>query len=111
MACSSIIHPAIIHCASVPRDSLAGLIALRYNTTVEALKRLNGLTGDLIQVGQVLKIPAPQTGGYFEYTVRAGDTLWLLSRRFDTTVDAIKNLNGLSGDMLSIGQVLRIPER
>ena len=91
-------------------DSL-WLIALRYNTTVEALKRLNGLTGDLIQVGQVLKIPAPQTGGYFEYTVRAGDTLWLLSRRFDTTVDAIKNLNGLSGDMLSIGQVLRIPER
>ena len=91
-------------------DSL-WLIALRYNTTVEALKRLNGLTGDLIQVGQGLKIPAPQTGGYFEYTVRAGDTLWLLSRRFDTTVDAIKNLNGLSGDMLSIGQVLRIPER
>lgn len=53
--------------------------------------------------------PNPDTGGSFLYTVRSGDTLWLLSRRFGTTVDAIKRLNGLSGDNLQIGQVLRIP--
>ena len=45
----------------------------------------------------------------FEYTVQPGDTLWLLSRRYNTTVDAIKKLNGLTGDTLYIGQVLKIP--
>lgn len=43
------------------------------------------------------------------YVVQSGDTLWLISRRYNTTVDAIKRLNGLSSDMLSIGQVLLIP--
>lgn len=89
-------------------DSL-WLIAQRFGTTVDAIKKQNGLTSNLINVGQVLKIPSSQSMPYIEYTVRSGDTLWLLSRRFDTTVDAIKKLNGLAGDMLSIGQVLRIP--
>ncbi len=91
-------------------DSL-WLIAQRYNTTVDAIKKANGLTSNLIQVGQVLKIPVSQSSPYIEYTVRPGDTLWLLSRRYDTTVDAIKQLNGLAGDNLSIGQVLLIPVR
>ena len=78
---------------------------------MDAIKQLNGLTSDLLNIGQVLKIPADTDTSYFEYTVRAGDTLWLLSRRFDTTVEAIQKLNGLSGDNLSIGQVLKIPSR
>ena len=94
----------------VVRDSL-WLIAQRFQTTVDAIKQLNGLTSNLLNVGQVLKIPSVQSAPYIEYTVRPGDTLWLLSRRYDTTVDAIKQLNGLSSDMLSIGQVLRIPAR
>lgn len=85
------------------------LLSRRYGTTVDAIKRLNGLTGDLLNIGQVLRIPSSQVNPYFEYTVRQGDTLWLLSRRYGTTVDAIKALNGLSGDMLNIGQVLKIP--
>ncbi len=91
-------------------DSL-WLIAQRFQTTVDVIKQLNGLTSNLLNVGQVLKIPSVQSAPYIEYTVRPGDTLWLLSRRYDTTVDAIKQLNGLSSDMLSIGQVLRIPAR
>lgn len=89
-------------------DSL-WLIAQRFGTTAESIKQLNGLTSNLINVGQVLKIPSAASGPYIEYTVRSGDTLWLLSRRYDTTVDAIKKLNGLTNDMLSIGQVLWIP--
>lgn len=89
-------------------DSL-WLIANRYGTTVEAIKRLNGLTSDLLNIGQVLKIPSDQNMPYIEYTVRPGDTLWILSRRYETTVDAIKQLNGLTSDLLNIGQVLRIP--
>lgn len=91
-------------------DSL-WLIAQRFGTTVEAIKQLNGFTTDLLNIGQVLKIPSSPSGSYIEYTVRAGDTLWLLSRRYDTTVDDIKKLNGLSSDRLDIGQVLKIPVR
>lgn len=88
------------------------LLAQRYNTTVDAIMRLNGLTSDNLQIGQVLQIPAAaSTGGsYFEYTVRPGDTLWLLAQKYGTTVSAIKNLNGLRSDILNIGQVLKIPK-
>lgn len=87
-------------------DSL-WLIAERFGTTVDALKSLNGLTGDLIQIGQVLKIPSSQSSR--TYIVQAGDTLWLLARRYGTTVDALMRLNGLTSDLLNIGQILLIP--
>lgn len=85
------------------------LLANRYGTTVDAIKRLNGLTSNILQIGQVLRIPVSQTQQYITYTVRSGDTLWLLANRYGTTVDAIKKMNGLISDNLSIGQVLRIP--
>ena len=88
-------------------DSL-WLIARLFGTTVEAIRQANGLTTDVLQIGQVLRIPVAN-GPYVEYTVRAGDTLWELSRRYGTTVEAIKQANGLSSDVLQIGQVLRIP--
>ena len=91
-------------------DSL-WLLAQRYNTTVDAIKSLNGLSGNALSIGQILKIPSAgaSSAPYFEYTVRSGDTLWLLARRFNTTVDTIRSLNGLTSDNLNIGQVLRIP--
>lgn len=96
----------------VAGDSLWS-IARRFNTTVEELKRLNDLTSDVIFVGQVLQIPRqdsnPQPPNEIIYTVVAGDTLWRLANRFGTTVNAIKELNQLTSDNLSIGQILRIP--
>ena len=92
------------------------LLAQRFGTTVDAIKSLNNLTSDALSIGQVLKIPGtggvtppPPPIGYFNYTVVSGDTLWLLAQRFGTTVDAIKSLNNLTSDALSIGQVLKIP--
>lgn len=88
-------------------DSL-WLIAQRYGTTVNAIKQANNLTGDMLQIGQVLRIPVSQNP-YVEYTVRSGDTLWELARRYDTSVQAIMQANGLTSSLLQIGQVLRIP--
>ena len=88
-------------------DSL-WLIAQRYGTTVNAIKQASNITSDALQIGQVLQIPVSQ-GPYVEYTVKSGDTLWELSRRYDTTVEAIRQANGLTSNVLQIGQVLRIP--
>lgn len=91
-----------------PGDTL-WLLSKRYGTTVGTIKRLNGLNGDMLYIGQVLLIPVPQTGEYREYTVQAGDSLWLLARRFGTTVEELMQLNGLTSDLIDIGQVLKIP--
>lgn len=91
-----------------PGDTLWA-IARRYNTTVDVLKSLNGLTSDLLRIGQILKIPVSQTTPYIEYTVKSNDTLWGIARRYNTTVDALKQLNGFTSDLLHIGQILKIP--
>ena len=51
----------------------------------------------------------PEPAGSIMYTVQAGDTLWLISQQFGTTVDKLMEWNHLTSTVLSIGQVLRIP--
>lgn len=55
--------------------------------------------------------PAPSYGSTAggTHTVTSGDTLFSLSRRYGTTVPAIKTANGLSSDLIRIGQTLTIP--
>ena len=51
-----------------------------------------------------------QTSGETQYTVKAGDTLYSLARRFGTTVEAIVSLNKLAApDQIAAGMTLRIP--
>lgn len=48
--------------------------------------------------------------GKLVYTVMSGDTLWLISQLFGTTMTSIRQLNGITGDMLYIGQKLVIKD-
>ena len=95
-------------------DSLWTL-AQRFGTTVDEIKRLNGLANDALSVGQELKISGTETGSGgeaeegFAYTVHSGDTLWMIAQRFGTTVDAIRQMSSLTSDSLYVGQQLRIP--
>ena len=88
-------------------------IANKYNTTVDEIKKLNNLSLNLLSVGQVLKIPTkitPQpTNNYTTYTVVKGDNLYAIARKYDTTQNEIMKLNNLSSNLLSIGQILKIP--
>lgn len=43
------------------------------------------------------------------YTIKSGDTLYLIAKRFGTTVSLLKQTNGLTGDLIYSGQQLRIP--
>lgn len=42
------------------------------------------------------------------YTVQAGDTLFAICQKFNSSVDYIKQLNNLSGNTISVGQNLRV---
>jgi len=85
-------------------------IAFKFGTTVDAIRKLNNITGDIINIGQVLKVPNTyENVEYFEYRVQSGDTLWALAQRFGTTVNAIVAINGLTSTLLNIGQTLKIP--
>ncbi|WFA08124.1 LysM peptidoglycan-binding domain-containing protein [Tissierella sp. Yu-01] len=95
------------------------LLAQRFNTTVEAIMRINpGINPNNLQIGQVICIPGSVTpppttcpSGSFAYTIRSGDTLYLLAIRYNTTVEAIMRINpGIDPNNLQIGQVICIPE-
>ena len=93
-------------------DTLYG-ISNQFGVSVDDIKRINGLTNNTIQVGQVLKIPnnsGTNPSGVFVYTVKKGDSLYNIARRYETTVNEIISLNNLKTINLSIGQQLIIPE-
>ncbi|MGH7461253.1 MAG: DUF5715 family protein [Longimicrobiales bacterium] len=56
-----------------------------------------------------LPVSAPRVSTETSYTVRRGDSLWLIARRFGTSVSAIKEANQLARSMLQPGQKLTIP--
>ncbi len=96
------------------------VLAQRYKTTVEAISRANpGINPNALQIGQRICIPGtapqpPQPGacpsGTFAYSVKAGDTLYALAARNNTTVDAIVRANpGINPNALQIGQRICIP--
>ena len=89
-------------------------IANRFNTTVAEIKQLNNLNTNALQVGQVLKLPTGNENTNNNqgntYTVKSGDSLWSIARKYDTSVSELQNLNNLSSTILQVGQVLKVPQ-
>lgn len=96
-----------------PGDTLF-ILAQRFNTTVAAIQNINpGIDPNNLRIGQMICIPgAPPANcpnGFF-YTIRSGDTLFLLAQRFGVSVQAIINANpGIDPNNLRVGQRICIP--
>ena len=56
-------------------------------------------------------LPERNRGPVEEYAVQPGDTLSLIAQAFGTTVPRLRELNGLKGDILRIGQKIVVPAR
>ncbi len=59
--------------------------------------------------GSVASPPEPAGSSPQYHKVSTGDTLFALAARYNTSVDDLKRVNGLSGDSIRVGQSLRIP--
>ncbi|TYT74785.1 lytic transglycosylase [Desulfobotulus mexicanus] len=117
---------AYLHHRVKPGEALS-TIAARYKVSVRHLMQENNIRrANLIQAGQVIKIPASsslaqtpssrqnitpstQQRQTLTYTVQRGDTLWHISRRFNLSANDIIAANQLPDSNLQIGQRLRIP--
>jgi LysM repeat protein len=103
-------------------------IARRSNVSLNELYAANGLdTTSILSIGQELQIPvegsiatvtAPSADTYqptsfdqgsTEYTVKRGDSLSKIANQYDTSVRAIKAANGLSSDLIRVGDKLVVP--
>lgn len=106
----------------VRKGQTLGTIARRYGTSVGTIMRANNLrSSHLIRVGKSLKIPAaggatkasnnvtPPVNFSGTHIVRKGDSLWIIAKRYGTTVKQISGLNNLASGDLYIGQRLKIP--
>ncbi len=98
-------------------DTLYG-IALHFNTTIAALKQLNGLKSDTITVGQKLVIPvgtgsdaaSASAAAGTSYMIQPGDTLNRIALRYGITTRALQDLNGIPNpNLITVGQAIAIP--
>ncbi|EGO8896436.1 LysM peptidoglycan-binding domain-containing protein [Enterococcus faecalis] len=92
------------------------LISSKYGVTVDELRKQNGIKGDLIHPGQVLVVkkgtttshstPAGKSGT--SYTVKAGDSVWLIANRYGVSMDDLVKWNKIKNYTIHPGQVLTI---
>ena len=83
-------------------------IANKNGISVDELKQINDLNSNMLSVGQVILIPIKNINN-MEYVVKSGDSLYSIAKKYNTSVNNIKELNGLNSNLLVIGQKLLIP--
>ena len=89
-------------------DSLYS-IAQKYNTTVNELIKYNNLSSTNLKIGEQLLIPTTESK-INTYTVKSGDSLYSIAKKYGVTVDELKKANGLTSNNLNLNQKLVIPE-
>lgn len=105
-----------------PNETLYG-IARQYGTTVDQLKKFNGLRRNVISPCQkLLTRPASEVvsqrndilvakdGSNYVHVVQRGETLYQLANRYGYTVDKFKAINGLNTNVINVGQRLRVSD-
>jgi LysM repeat protein len=115
----------------VQRDDTLSKISKKFNVKIAAIYKLNpSIKGDVIKIGQKLKLPgkievgeqkAPEAakpakkayqsynGPTVDYVVKQGDTLGAIAYGNGINIRQLKEMNGLASDIVRVGQKLKIP--
>lgn len=114
---------------TVAKGEMLSTIAQKYRVSVKAIQDANpSVNPTKLQIKQKLNIPAPvaktetvaaapsdagvrEVGAAGTYKVKPGDALEKIARNNKTTVKAIKALNGMKTDRITVGQVLKLPAK
>lgn len=93
-------------------------LSQKYGVSIQSIEQLNKINTDthLIREGQTLTIPATSKTAAktatktSQVTVKAGDTLWALAQKYGTTVEKLRQLNGLASDayLIHVGDVIKV---
>jgi LysM repeat protein len=91
-------------------------IARAYNISVTNLIEFNNLPSTSLSIGQQLLIPVEEEiieiiepTEYIEHIVKSGESLYSIGKKYGYTATELMQYNNLSSNLLSLGQVLRIP--
>ena len=95
-------HPIIVEYGFIDNPEDLAKIQNNYKKYVDAV------VDAVIATYEGETIPSlPESGNY--YVVQNGDSLWKIANKYGITVDELKNLNGLTNNNLTVGQILEIP--
>ena len=99
---------------------------MKYGTTVEELKKLNGLASDHIETNKPFRVPSNPDGSFENkqgeynkittgtnlfYTVKKGDTIFSIAVKNNMTVERLIELNNLTSTKIKEGQNLKVEPR
>ncbi len=117
------INPACAADYAVAQGDTLWDISQKVGVSVEKIKELNNLKNDLLAIGQVLRLDdtAKSQNTQAEsaisnssntppstYLIKAGDTLGSIAQKFGLTIESIRKLNNIQGDMIYAGQTLAL---
>ena len=98
----------------VVKNDTVWALSQKFGVSIKSIEQLNHIdqNTNMIYVGQDLQIPnkdaqAPKNNTH-TYTVQSGDSLWAIAQKFNTSVDHLKQLNGLTSNLIYVGQTLKI---
>ena len=91
-------------------------IAKNNNTTIGILKALNNLESNILQIGQILKLPSSNVEDkkpikYIIYTVKTGDNLYSIANSYNLSLEELINFNEQATTLIKPGQEILIPKK
>ena len=101
----------------VAKNDTVWALSNKYGVSIKSIEQLNNIdpNTNMIYVGQDLKISNNDSKASnnnnkdtHSYVVKSGDSLWAIARQYNTTVDHLRELNGLSSSTIYVGQSLKL---
>ncbi|MFI3261169.1 MAG: LysM peptidoglycan-binding domain-containing protein, partial [bacterium] len=83
-------------------------ISIKLGVNIDDIRKINNLTNDVLSVGQILYFKKIEEENPLVHIVEVGDTLYSISAKYNISVAYLRDINNLTSDILSIGQVLKL---